>query len=200
LSAESVKKAGMNMDAKRAVIYARVSTDEQHTENQTLILTQEAERLGYEVFGTYAENASAWRGSKQVELKRLLHDAENHQFSALFVWALDRLTRKGTFDALLILNRLKNCGVKVISPQEPWLADDDDNPLREMLLTVCAWLARQESKRRSERTKAGLARAALEGKKAGRPAGRADTKKRKRPNMLKYKQPSPTDKRLKGNK
>jgi DNA invertase Pin-like site-specific DNA recombinase len=49
-----------------------------------------------------------------------------------------------------------------------------------LLLSIVAWVARMESNRRSERTKAGLARAVAEGKRLGRPTGSRDKKKRSR--------------------
>ena len=66
---------------------------------------------------------------------------------------------------LEIINRLGRSGVKV---QEQWT--EVDGPLRE-LLSIVAWVARMESERRSERTKAGLARAKAEGKTLRRPKG-----------------------------
>jgi DNA invertase Pin-like site-specific DNA recombinase len=46
--------------------------------------------------------------------------------------------------------------------------------MQELLLSIVAWVARMESNRRSERTKAGLARAVSEGKRLGRPPGAKD--------------------------
>ena len=45
---------------------------------------------------------------------------------------------------------------------------------------ITAWVAEFESKRRSERTLAGLARALRQGKKLGRPKGSKDKAKRQR--------------------
>ena len=53
-----------------------------------------------------------------------------------------------------------------------------------MLYAITAWVAEFESKRRSERTKAGLARAVSEGKQLGRPKGATDKRKRKRTGYL----------------
>ncbi len=54
-----------------------------------------------------------------------------------------------------------------------------EGPLQELLLSIVAWIARMESERRSERTKAGLERAKAAGKRLGRPAGSKDRQKRK---------------------
>ena len=52
--------------------------------------------------------------------------------------------------------------------------------LGELLYAIAGWVARMESQRRSERTKAGLARVVAQGKKLGRPPGSKDRRKRKR--------------------
>jgi DNA invertase Pin-like site-specific DNA recombinase len=49
----------------------------------------------------------------------------------------------------------------------------------EILYAIAGWVARMESQRRSERTKAGLARVKVQGKSLGRPQGAKDKKKRK---------------------
>lgn len=77
-----------------------------------------------------------------------------------------------------IIDRLGKSGVKVISLQEPWT--EVSGPLQELLLSIVAWVARMKSERRSERTKAGLARVASEGRRLGRPKGSKDSKRRRR--------------------
>lgn len=52
--------------------------------------------------------------------------------------------------------------------------------LRDLLVSIVAWLGRWESQRRSERTRAGLARARAQGKHLGRPMGARDRKRRRR--------------------
>ena len=56
--------------------------------------------------------------------------------------------------------------------------------MQELLLSIVAWVAKMESNRRSERTKAGLARAVAEGKRLGQPLGSKDKKKRSRRGYL----------------
>ena len=62
---------------------------------------------------------------------------------------------------LTLVNRLKNCGIKVISYQESWT--EAPGELGELLYALAGWVARMESQRRSERTRAGLARAKAQG-------------------------------------
>ncbi|MFC1940052.1 recombinase family protein [Chloroflexota bacterium] len=60
--------------------------------------------------------------------------------------------------------------------------------LDNVMYSLVAWVAKYESDRRSERTKAGLERVRANGKALGRPPGSKDKKKRnkKRPVVFKY--------------
>ncbi|MFC1892828.1 recombinase family protein [Chloroflexota bacterium] len=104
----------------KVVIYARVSTGEQDADNQIAQLNSWSRSRGWEIAGIYRENESAWKNGHQRELARLLDDARKRRFDAVLVWALDRLSREGPLAILTLVNRLKNCGVKVVSYQESW--------------------------------------------------------------------------------
>ncbi len=158
----------------KAALYARVSTDEQSAENQLPALRDYARRRGYDVVQVYQENESAWRAGHQTELARLLEDGRKRKFEVVLVWALDRLSREGSLAILQLIDKFKRYGVKVISYQESWT--EAPGELAEVLYAIAGWVARMESQRRSERTKAGLARAEKDGKgKRGK-----DTVRRKR--------------------
>ena len=162
----------------RAAIYVRVSTKEQSIENQVDVLRDWAKKRGFDVVEIYSEQESAWRAGHQRDLARLMEDARKRKFTVVLVWALDRLSREGPTTILTLVDKLKKCGVKIISYQESWT--EAPGELGDLLFSIVAWVARQESIRRSERTKAGLARAAKEGKKPGRPSGSKDKKRRKK--------------------
>jgi DNA invertase Pin-like site-specific DNA recombinase len=70
-------------------------------------------------------------------------------------------------------------GAPVWSLKEPW-TETADRRLAELLGALYAWIAAEESRRRSERVKAGLARRKTDGKPVGRRAGSQDRKPRKR--------------------
>jgi len=108
----------------------------------------------------------------------LLDNAVKRKFDVVLVWSLDRLSREGPLSILTLVNRLKNCGVKVISYQESWT--EAPGELGDLLYALSGWVARMESQRRSERTKAGLARLVAQGKRLGRPPGSKDKKKRRK--------------------
>ncbi len=166
----------------KVAIYLRVSTNEQTTENQLPVLQKWVVDQGYELVETYSENESAWKSGHQHELARLKADATKRRFDIVLVWALDRLSREGAAAILNLVNTLKAYGVKVISYQEAWT--EAPGEIGEILYAIAGWVARIESQRRSERTKAGLTRAIKEGKKLGRPTGSKDGGKRKRTGYL----------------
>jgi len=162
----------------KAVIYSRTSTTQQVPRNQTMVLTQWARQRSFEVVAVYEEEESAWKAGHQQALAQLLKDARKGRFSLVLVWALDRLSREGALAILRLVHTLAGYGVRVLSYQESWT--EAPGELAELLYALTGWVARMESQRRSERTKAGLARVKREGKRLGRPPGVKDSKRRKR--------------------
>jgi DNA invertase Pin-like site-specific DNA recombinase len=162
----------------RVCIYSRVSTSRQDTENQTLSLTEWAKGRDWEVVKIYEEYESAWKAGHQAELDQLKADATQRRFDIVLVWALDRLSREGALAILSLVSRLKQYGIKIISYQEPWT--EAPGEIAEILYSIAGWVARMESQRRSERTKAGLAKAVASGRKLGRPKGSTDKRKRRK--------------------
>ena len=77
---------------KRAVIYARVSTGDQHLETQPLDLRGTAKQRGYEIVHEYTDTVSGAK-SKRPGLDHLLADARRHHFDMVLVAAFDRVTR-----------------------------------------------------------------------------------------------------------
>jgi len=162
----------------KTVIYCRVSTKTQETENQRLALEQFAVSHGYTIVKTYSESESAWRAGQQHELAKLRKDAKRGGFDTLLVWALDRLSREGPLKVLLLVQRFQLLGVKIISMQESWTQIDGD--MTELFYALTAWVSKYESDRRSERTKAGMVRKARECPEGRIPPRGKDKHKRKR--------------------
>jgi len=137
----------------KVALYCRVSSGDQETGNQVMALRQEVARRGWELAGVYQEEESAWRGGHQAELARAFQDGRRGQYQVLLVWALDRLSREGALAILLLMRRFRQARVKIISLQEAWT--EVPSELEEVLLALTGWVARMESQRRSERTRAG---------------------------------------------
>lgn len=168
----------------RIALYCRVSkSDEtQDPQNQLDPLRSYAGALGGEVVKEYVDLASGGNGDRK-EFLRMLEDAGKREFDLLLVWALDRLSREGISNTLGYLERLKRNGVALKSLQESWL-DTRDDGLGQLLLAIFSWVAQQERRRISERTKCGLERAKKAGKQLGRPQGAKDRKKRRKSGYL----------------
>jgi len=99
------------------------------------------------------------------------------------------LSREGVAAILNLVDRFKRYGVRVISLQESWTEAPGD--MADLLYAITGWVANFESRRRSERTKAGLARALAEGKKLGRPKGSKDKRIRRTTGyFLRYASPA----------
>ena len=97
-----------NIDKAKAVIYARVSTGEQETENQINVLMKWAESKGFKVTKVYQENESAWKSGHQAAFADLLADALHYRFDYVLVWALDRVSREGPLAVLKIIDYQQN--------------------------------------------------------------------------------------------
>lgn len=171
----------------KAALYLRVSTSEQSTDNQLPALKAYAAKREYDIVATYQENESAWRAGHQAELSRLLDDIRSgkRKYDILLVWSLDRLSRLGPLAVLTLIDTFKNYGVKVESLQEPFTSLPYG--FDSVIYSFLAWVAKFESDRRSERTKAGLARALVNGKTLGRPVGKKDSKKRRKKRAVVFK-------------
>ena len=171
-------------EPSRVALWCRVSTDEQTTDNQLTMLRKMAERRGWTIVTEYVLIESAWNGKHRAQLAEAMQAARLGEYDVLLVWALDRLSREGVEPTLALLRKFRQHGVSVISLQEPW-TDTGDPHLAELLSSIFAWMAHAESQRRSERTKAGLARRKAEGKPIGRLQGAKDRTPRRRSGYVK---------------
>ena len=144
----------------RCAIWARVSTADQHTENQLAELREWAQARGLEVAAEFITEDSAWNTNgakgKQFDKTRaaLVDGAKAGQYTVVLVWAIDRLSRKGIEDTLATLRRLSDAGCTVWSRRESWAEDLKDPHMRELFISIAAWVAKMESDRRSERVRA----------------------------------------------
>jgi len=113
---------------------------------------------------------------KRPKFEEMIEDARKRKFDVLLVWSYDRFSRAGLKD-IRVISDLNSWGVKFVSYQESFL--DTTSEMGELLTPIFAWIAKQEAKKISERTKAGLARARSQGKRLGRPEVTADIQKMK---------------------
>ena len=76
----------------KTAIYARVSTDEQTTDNQVIELKKVAERNGWEIEAIYADTISGAK-SKRPQLDKLMKAIMRKEIDMVMVWSVDRLGR-----------------------------------------------------------------------------------------------------------
>src|SRR6516162_8376396 len=108
-------EAGMVRKVRRAALYLRVSTGDQTTENQRLVLEATCEQRGWEIAQTYSDNGiSGAKGrDKRPGLDALLKDAVRGRFDVVVTWAMDRLGRS-LLDLLTTLNELEAANIGLV--------------------------------------------------------------------------------------
>jgi DNA invertase Pin-like site-specific DNA recombinase len=148
---------------KRAVLYCRVSTGDQHPETQLLDLRELAKQRGLEVVREYTDVISGAK-SKRPGLDQLMADARRHRFDVVLVAAFDRIARN-VRHFLEVLDELNHLDIQFISLRENI---DTGGPLGRAMLTIIGAIAELEKSLITERVKAGMRRAKLEGRRIGR--------------------------------
>jgi DNA invertase Pin-like site-specific DNA recombinase len=148
----------------RAVIYARTSTVDQHTQNQVYDLEQLAQQRGLEIIHIYEDQVSGTR-ARRPGLDQLLADARKGKFDVPLVWACDRLARSVSH-FLQVRDELGHLHIEFISFREQI---DTTGPLGRAVVVIISAIAELERSLIVERVRAGLRRAKLEGRRLGRP-------------------------------
>jgi len=149
---------------KKAAIYARVSTPDQHLENQILDLRKLAAQRGFEVVREYCDKGISGGKAKRPGLDAMMADARRGEFSVVLVAAFDRIARS-TKNFLEILDELNSLGIEFISARE---AIDTSGPMGRMFLTMVGSIAELERSILRDRIRAGMRRAAQDGIRLGR--------------------------------
>ncbi len=149
---------------KKAAIYARVSTPDQHVETQLYDLRKLAANRGFEVSREYCDRGVSGSKAKRPGLDAMMADARRGEFSVLLIAALDRLCRS-TKHCLQISDELNSLGIELISARE---AIDSSTPQGKMFITMISSFAELERNIIVERIRAGMRRARMEGQRLGR--------------------------------
>lgn len=147
----------------RIALYARISTVDknQNPENQLLQLRGFCERQGWHIAGEYVDQKTG-RTSDREAFQRLFQHAYEKRFDLVLFWALDRFSREGATDTLQHLRKLSSYGVQWKSFTEQYI--DSAGMFGEVIISLLAVLAKQESVRRSERASAAYARLKAQGR------------------------------------
>ncbi|ANQ20762.1 resolvase [Vibrio natriegens] len=148
----------------RAFAYCRVSTTEQSTENQIIAIRQK----GYDVTDSRVVSETV-SGSVETMKREKFQLLINHQMEIgdmLVVLKLDRLGRDN-IDVQNTINLLTDKGIKVVCLDLP--VAELSSAEGKLMLQMFSAFAEFERNRIRERTKEGIERAKIQGKKLGRP-------------------------------
>src|SRR5271155_2205023 len=151
---------------KKAGIYVRVSTADQHVESQLYDLRELASRRSFEGVKGYQDRGISGRRARRPGLDALMADARQHKFEVVLVAAFDRMARS-TRHFLQVVDELDSLGIAFISRREG-INTDDHNPMGRLFLTLIGSIAELESDLIRERVLAGMRRARLDGVRIGR--------------------------------
>ena len=148
---------------KRAALYLRVSTVDQHTETQLYDLRQMAAQRGYEIVEEYADKISGVK-ARRPGLDQMMSDGRHGRFDIVLVWACDRIARS-TRHFLAVLDDLNRLNIEFVSFRENI---DTGGPLGRAIVIIIGAIAELERSLIVERVRAGMRRARLEGRHIGR--------------------------------
>lgn len=149
----------------RAAAYARVSTLEQGFELQRVAVARRASNDHAGELTWYTEQRSG-RSWVRPELDRLLEAVRQGEHNRVYVWRLDRLTRRGSHDTLGVVQALRSAGAELVSVTEGF---DFSGAVGELLVSMLGFAARLEMDAQMERQQAARARLESEGRAWGRP-------------------------------
>jgi DNA invertase Pin-like site-specific DNA recombinase len=149
---------------KRCVLYARVSSVDQHVETQLYDLRQFAAQRGFEVVAEYTDQGVSGARARRPGLDAMLVDARRRKFNVVLVAAFDRLARS-TKHFLTVVDELDELGIEFVSHRENI---DTTGAMGRMFLTVLGAISELDRSMIVERIKAGMRRRKLEGYPLGR--------------------------------
>ena len=160
---------------KRAVLYLRVSKNEQTIENQRIELERVAVAKGWKVIATFKDEGVSGAFGREVRAQydSMLKQGVQAKFDVILAWDVSRLSRS-LVDLVTTLDELHACGIDLYLHQQ---AIDTTTPAGKAMFQMCGVFAEFERGILSERVKAGLNRVRADGKPLGRPIKIANIKK-----------------------
>ena len=151
---------------KRAVLYLRVSKHEQTIENQRIELERVAAARGWKIVSVFKDegiSGSFGRGVRK-QYDAMLKGGVRAEYDVVMAWDVSRLSRSLS-DLVQTLEELHACGIDLYLHQQ---AIDTTTPAGKAMFQMCGVFAEFERGILSERVKAGLNRARIDGKTLGR--------------------------------
>lgn len=150
---------------RRAAVYLRVSTIDQHPENQLPACRMFCGVRGYEVVGHYVDKASG-KNMQRPELQRLLSDSVQvpPPFDVVVFRRMSRLGRS-LRDNIALFDHFQSLGIAMVSVEEPY---DTTSASGRLIRNVLASVHEYERENLVEMTREGIERRRAEGKYLGR--------------------------------
>jgi DNA invertase Pin-like site-specific DNA recombinase len=162
----------MAAEAKRAVLYLRVSTGGQTVANQRRELVVAAKQRGWTITAAYTDagisGAKGW--DKHPGLDAMLKDATRGKFDVVMCWAVDRMGRSLP-NLIGTLQNLHGAKVDLFLHQQ---ALDTTTPAGRAMFSMLGVFAEFERAMIRACVNTGLARAREAGTKFGRPKVKAE--------------------------
>ena len=148
---------------KTAVVYTRVSTEEQAKQDLSLPYQENrckeyASREGFVVLKAFEEYGRSGTNMKRPELLAMLNFCVENKVNAVIIHKIDRLARNNQ-DFWTIFNLLKDNGIKLRSVSE----NIDDTPSSTFILGIMSTQAQYYSENLSQEVKKGMGEKAERG-------------------------------------
>jgi site-specific DNA recombinase len=158
------------VQAQVAVGYVRVSTSKQANEGLSLDEQEHRARVradadGYMYGDTYRDAGLSGKNVERPDLQRLITDAEQGLFQRVYVFKLDRLSRRAK-DLLDVTDQLERAGVSLVSLSE---GIDTTTPTGRFLRTTLSAVAEVELENIRERNRLGAEGRRRAGRRNGGP-------------------------------
>jgi DNA invertase Pin-like site-specific DNA recombinase len=162
----------INNSIRRAIIYTRVSTDEQAEHGFSLAHQEESlkkycEFHNIKIVKHFQEEGASGKDFNRPAFMQLLEFIQKNkkEVEALIFTRWDRLSRSN-LETLKMELELRKLGIKLVSTEQ---AIDDSSPEHKLMLTIYNSIAEIERDKISIRTREGMRRAAKEGYFTGNP-------------------------------
>lgn len=148
---------------KKTVIYVRVSTEGQTTENQLVELKEYVKNNPQMMLTDVYEDTISGKTDSRPQLDKLMQDARQHKFDHVVVWKVDRLGRH-TSHMLQTVEEWHNLGINFTITT---LGIDTSTPVGWFVFGLLAQVAELERQFIVQRTNASLNRIRNEIEKKG---------------------------------
>ena len=162
------------MPSLRVAIYARVSTEEQSTDNQVKICREYCDRAGHEIFRAYQDDGVSGTKISRPAFNELLADMRIYKFNCIIVTKLDRIGRS-LQHILTLFDEFSSKGVHFIAATQNI---DTSSAAGKFQLQMLGAVSEFERNLNSERTREALRFAPNVGKRG------KDKKPRKKRGVL----------------